>query len=60
MYRSFIKRLMDVLIVFLGLLVLLPVLLGSAFWLHFANKGAGAFFFRNVRGRMENYLRLLN
>lgn len=39
MYRSFIKRLMDVLIVFLGLLVLLPVLLGSAFWLHFANKG---------------------
>ena len=46
MYRSFIKRLMDVLIVFLGLLVLLPVLLGSAFWLHFANKGAGAFFFQ--------------
>lgn len=31
MYRSFIKRLMDVLIVFLGLLILLPVLLGSAF-----------------------------
>ena len=50
MYRSFIKRLMDVLIVFLGLLVLLPVLLGSAFWLHFANKGAGAFFFQERPG----------
>ena len=51
MYRSFIKRLMDVLIVFLGLLVLLPVLLGSAFWLHFANKGAGAFFFQERPGK---------
>lgn len=51
MYRSFIKRLMDVFIVFLGLLVLLPVLLGSAFWLHFANKGAGAFFFQERSGK---------
>ena len=51
MYRSFIKRLMDVLIVFLGLRVLLPVLLGSAFWLHFANKGAGAFFFQERPGK---------
>lgn len=51
MYRSFIKRLMDVLIVFLGLLILLPVLLGSAFWLHFANKGAGAFFFQERPGK---------
>lgn len=51
MYRSFIKRLMDVLIVFFGLLVLLPVLLGSAFWLHFANKGAGAFFFQERPGK---------
>ncbi|EYA35826.1 bacterial sugar transferase family protein [Bacteroides fragilis str. 1009-4-F  len=42
---------MDVLIVFLGLLVLLPVLLGSAFWLHFANKGAGAFFFQERPGK---------
>ena len=51
MYRSFIKRLMDVLIVFFGLLVILPVLLGSAFWLHFANKGAGAFFFQERPGK---------
>lgn len=51
MYRSFIKRLMDVLIVFLGLLILLPVLLGSAFWLHFANKGTGAFFFQERPGK---------
>ena len=51
MYRSFIKRLMDVLIVFLGLLILLPVLLGSAFWLHVANKGTGAFFFQERPGK---------
>jgi undecaprenyl phosphate N,N'-diacetylbacillosamine 1-phosphate transferase len=51
MYRSFIKRLMDVLIVFLGLLILLPVLLGSAFWLHFVNKGTGAFFFQERPGK---------
>ena len=51
MYRSFIKRLMDVLIVFLGLLIFLPILLGSALWLHFANKGAGAFFFQERPGR---------
>ena len=51
MYRSFIKRLMDVLIGFLGLLIFLPILLGSALWLHFANKGAGAFFLQERPGR---------
>jgi len=51
MYRSFIKRLMDVLIVFLGLLIFLPILLGSVLWLHFANKGAGAFFLQERPGR---------
>lgn len=60
MYRSFIKRLMDVLIVFLGLLILLPVLLGSAFGFTLLIRGRELSFFRNVRGRMENYLRLLN
>ena len=51
MYRSFIKRLIDVFIVFLGLLILLPILLGSVLWLHFANKGAGAFFLQERPGR---------
>ena len=51
MYRSFIKRLMDVLIVFLGLLIFLPYLLGRALLLDLANKGAGAFFFQERPGR---------
>lgn len=51
MYRSFIKRLIDVLIVFWGLFILLPILLGSALLLHFANKGAGAFFFQERPGK---------
>ena len=59
MYRSFIKRLMDVLIVFLGLLILLPVLLGSAFWLHFANKGTGAFFFQERPGKNEKIFKVI-
>lgn len=60
MYRSFIKRLMDVLIVFLGLLIFLPILLGSALWLHFANKGAGAFFFRRGPEGMVKSLKSSN
>lgn len=55
MYKHFFKRLIDFIIVFCVLAVIWPILLGIAFGLHFANKGAGAFFFRNDRGRMERF-----
>lgn len=45
MYKNFFKRLIDFIIVFNVLLVIWPVLLVITLWLHFANKGAGAFFF---------------
>jgi lipopolysaccharide/colanic/teichoic acid biosynthesis glycosyltransferase len=44
MYKHYIKRLMDVVISGLALICLSPLLLIVTVWLHFANKGAGAFF----------------
>ena len=51
MYKCFFKRLIDFLIVFNVLLVIWPILLIIKIWLHFANKGAGAFFFQERPGK---------
>ncbi len=51
MYKCFFKRLIDFLIVFNVLLVIWPILLIITIWLHFANKGAGAFFFQERPGK---------
>lgn len=51
MYKCFFKRLIDFLIVFNVLLVIWPILLIIIIWLHFANKGAGAFFFQERPGK---------
>ncbi len=50
MYKHFLKRLIDFLLVLCVLLVIWPVLLLIAVWLHFANKGAGAFFLQERPG----------
>ena len=44
MYRHFFKRLFDLCISLIALICLSPILLVVSIWLHFANKGAGAFF----------------
>ena len=44
MYRKYIKRLLDIVISAGALVVLSPVLIAVTVWLHFANRGAGAFF----------------
>lgn len=44
MYAHFFKRLIDFTIVLIVLLIIWPILLIITIWLHFANKGAGAFF----------------
>lgn len=44
MYKNCFKRVFDLLISFIALIVVSPVLLVVTIWLHFANKGAGAFF----------------
>lgn len=51
MYRHFFKRLIDFTVSLLALLCLSPVLLVVTLWLHFANKGAGAFFFQPRPGK---------
>ena len=50
MYIHFFKRLIDFIIVLCVLAVIWPILLVIALWLHFANKGAGAFFFQERPG----------
>ena len=44
MYRDFFKRGIDFLIALVALVCISPVLAVVTIWLHFANKGAGAFF----------------
>lgn len=51
MYKYFFKRLIDFIIVFCVLVVIGPILLIITLWLHFANKGAGAFFAQERPGK---------
>ena len=50
MYKHFFKRVFDFTIALVALLIIWPILLIVAIWLHFANKGAGAFFFQERPG----------
>ena len=51
MYKHFFKRFFDFCISLLALIVISPILLVITIWLHFANKGAGAFFFQERPGK---------
>lgn len=51
MYRHFFKRFLSFCIVLIGLICISPILLVITIWLHFANKGAGAFFYQNRAGK---------
>ena len=51
MYKYFFKRVIDFVIVLCVLLVIWPVLLVITIGLHFANKGAGAFFTQERPGK---------
>ena len=51
MYRKYLKRWLDFVIVLCVLAVIWPILLLVTLWLHFANKGAGAFFTQDRPGR---------
>ena len=50
MYKNGLKRVFDFIIVFCVLSVIWPILLIVTIGLHFANKGAGAFFFQERPG----------
>ena len=51
MYKHFFKRVLDILISLVALLLVGWFLVIVAVWLHFANKGAGAFFFQERPGK---------
>ena len=53
MYRRFFKRLLDILLSFVALLLIGWLMGIIAIWLHFANKGAGAFFVQERPGKDE-------
>lgn len=51
MYKHFFKRLFDFLISLIAIICISPILIVVTIWLHFANKGAGAFFFQERPGK---------
>lgn len=59
MYKHFFKRLFDFLISLIALIILSPILLVITIWLHFANKGAGAFFFQERPGKDEKIFKVI-
>ncbi|MBR0036376.1 MAG: sugar transferase [Bacteroidales bacterium] len=59
MYKHFFKRAFDLCISLTALVVLLPLLLVVTIWLHFANKGAGAFFFQERPGKDAKLFRVV-
>ncbi|MBR5352401.1 MAG: sugar transferase [Bacteroidales bacterium] len=59
MYKHFFKRLFDVLISSIGLLLIGWMIILVAIFLHFANKGAGAFFYQERPGKDEKIFKII-
>ncbi|MCF0203500.1 MAG: sugar transferase [Bacteroidaceae bacterium] len=59
MYKHFFKRLFDFCIALTALLLIGWFLIIIAIWLHFANKGAGAFFFQERPGKDGKIFRVV-
>ena len=59
MYKHFFKRLIDFTIALVALLCIGWFLIIIAIWLHFANKGAGAFFFQERPGKDGKIFRVI-
>lgn len=57
-YQNYIKRVLDFVFALLLLILLSPLLLVVTIWLHFANKGAGAFFTQERPGKDEKIFKL--
>lgn len=59
MYKHFFKRFLDFWISLITLICISPILLVVTFWLHFANKGAGVFFFQERPGKSEKLFKVI-
>lgn len=51
MYKHFFKRLFDFCISLVALIIVSPIIIIVAIWLHFANKGSGVFFMQARPGK---------
>ena len=58
-YKNFLKRVFDFVISFIALVCISPLLLIVTIWLHFANKGAGAFFLQDRPGKDEKIFKVI-
>ena len=59
LYRDYIKRMLGFLIALTALICLSPLLLVVTIWLHFANKGAGAFFVQERPGKNGKIFKII-
>ena len=59
MYRKYFKRLIDFFVSLFALICLLPIFLVVTIWLHFANKGAGAFFLQERPGKDAKIFKII-
>ncbi len=59
LYRDYIKRALGFIISLVALVCLSPLLLVVTIWLHFANKGAGAFFVQERPGKNAKIFKII-
>ena len=59
MYKHCFKRFFDFGIALIALICISPILLVVTIWLHFANKGAGAFFFQERPSKGEKIFKVI-
>lgn len=59
MYKHFFKRIIDFSIALLVLAIIWPILVVITIWLHFANKGSGAFFFQERPGKNGKIFKII-
>lgn len=58
MYKLVVKRIIDFFTALLSLIILSPLLLVITIWLHYANKGAGAFFYQDRVGKGGRFFKI--
>lgn len=59
MYKNFFKRIIDFTLALIGLICVSPILLLVTIWLHFANKGGGAFFLQKRPGLHGRFFKII-
>ena len=59
MYQKYIKRLCDFVAALIAIICLAPILIIVTIWLHFSNKGAGAFFTQERPGKNGKIFKLI-